>query len=98
MADELDYDLVVYDDDCKEIGKDYKKLADEFNTYLNTYSQILDRVINSGIKSGKVHNNLVKFSEAVKGLNGQIDDLANTANECGNDFVSDIDEADSYLY
>lgn len=98
MADDFNYDLVIYDDDCKKIGQDYKDLTDKFNTYLDTYLGILDRVINNGIKSGKVHNNLVKFSESVTGLKGQINDLSDTAKGCAEDFVTDIDEADSYLY
>lgn len=98
MSDSLDYDIIVNDDACSVAGKEYKDMADKFNTYLNTYSGILQRILSDGIPSGKVHNNLQKFSESVDTLKDQIGDLADTAEKCANNFVSDMDKADSYLY
>lgn len=98
MSDSLNYDLVVCDDDCKAMGQNYKALADKFNTYLDTYTEILDRVINEGLVSGKVHNNFKKYSEAVTKLKGQINDLADKAQKCTEEFVTEMDEADSYIY
>ena len=98
MSTTFDYDIVVHDDACGEAGAEYKDISDKFTLYLNTYSSILQRVLEQGIPSGKVHNNLEKFFESVETLKDQLGDLADTANKCSTSFVEDMDKADSYLY
>lgn len=98
MSTSLDYDIVVNDDACQEAGVEYKEISNSFTNYLNTYSSILQRVLEQGIPSGKVHNNLEKFFESVETLKDQLGDLADTANKCSGNFIEDMDKADSYLY
>ena len=98
MSTSLDYDIVVNDDACQEAGVEYKEISDKFTNYLNTYSSILQRVLEQGIPSGKVHNNLEKFFKSVETLKDQLGDLADTANKCSSNFIEDMDKADSYLY
>lgn len=98
MSTTLDYDIVVHDDACGEAGAEFKDISDKFTSYLNTYSSILERILSDEIPSGKVHNNLEKFLESVNGLKDQLGDIADTAQKCSNDFVTDMDKADGYLY
>ena len=98
MSTSLDYDIVVNDDACQEAGVEYKEISDKFTNYLNTYSSILQRVLEQGTPSGKVHNNLEKFFESVETLKDQLGDLADTANKSSSNFIEDMDKADSYLY
>ena len=98
MSTSLDYDIVVNDDACQEAGLEYKEISNSFTNYLNTYSSILQRVLEQGILSGKVYNNLEKFFESVETLKDQLGDLADTANKSSSNFIEDMDKADSYLY
>lgn len=98
MASLSSYDLVVYDDSIKSVSDKIKKYGDNLNEYINEYIAILDRVSAEGVKSGCVHDNLIAFKEAVKGLNNQVNVIAEKYNECATGFLKDIDTADSYLY
>lgn len=98
MSYSLDYDIIVNDDACMKAAQEYKNMADKFNTYLATYSDIIERILSDGISSGKVHNNLEEFSKSIDALKNQITDLSDTAEKCANGFVADMDKADSYLY
>lgn len=98
MANGIGYDLIVKDDNCESIANEYYKLGNRFEEYVNRYSEILNRVANDGIKSGKVHDNLLKFIEAVNGLKNQGKELTINAEKCANEFLQDMDTADSYLY
>lgn len=53
MSTSLDYDIVVNDDACQEAGVEYKEISNSFTNYLNTYSSILQRVLEQGIPSVK---------------------------------------------
>ena len=98
MASSLCYDLVVHDDNCQELSREYYEFGERFEEYINRYSEILKSVANQGVKEGQVHNNLVKFIEAVDKLKKQGKDLSESAEKCANEFLVDMDTADSYLY
>ena len=98
MANGIGYDLIVKDDNCESIANEYYKLGNRFEEYVNRYSDILNRVANEGVKSGKVHDNLLRCNEAVNGLKNQGKELTINAEICANEFLQDMDTADSYLY
>lgn len=98
MSKGLNYDLVINDDDCQELGKKYFETSENLEVYFNLYSEILNRVASEGIKSGKVHENLLRFIEAIEILKNQGKDLGINAEKCAYDFLRDMDSADSYLY
>ena len=98
MANSIGYDLIVHDDNCQALSNEYYKLGERFEEYINRYSDILNRVANDGIRSGQVHDNLLRFIESVNGLKNQGKELAINAEKCANEFLVDMDTADSYLY
>lgn len=98
MANDIGYDLVVYDTDSKAIANEYKKFGDRLEKYINSYSEILKRVANDGVKSGRVHDNLLKFIEAVDDLKNEGKELTEIAKKSAEDFLKDMDTADNYLY
>ena len=98
MANDIGYDLVVYDNDNKAIANEYKKFGDRLEDYINNYSKVLKRVANEGIKSGKVHDNLLRFIDAVDDLKNEGKELTQLAKKSAEDFLKDMDTADNYLY
>lgn len=98
MASGMNYDLVVNDSNFEAVGKEYYKFGQRLEDYIERYSNILNEITSEGIKSGKVHDNLLKFMEAVDSLKRQGKDIADKAEECSNKFLEDMDTADSYLY
>lgn len=98
MASDIGYDLVVYDNDNKAIANEYSKFGERLEKYIDSYSEILKRVANDGVKSGKVHDNLLKFIEAVDSLKNEGKELSELAKKSAEDFLKDMDTADNYLY
>lgn len=98
MSYGLDYDLVVYDESVKDISREYLKRGEEIENILDRYSRILKKITEDGIKSGKVNDNLKIYLEAVEKLKREASYLAERAEDCINNFISDIDIADNYLY
>lgn len=102
---DFEYDLIIEDENCKEVGENYVKEATKFEDILKEYIRIMEEVVESGIPSGQVHENLKVFlDEGIKKINTGSDGtgerlfLANKAKTCNDEFIEEIDEADSYLY
>lgn len=95
---EEEYDLVVYDNEFEAMGEEYIKRAERFNEILEIYTASIKRILDEGIKSGQVHDNLNSFYETVEGLKDNVDDISKNAKKCLDGFIQDMDTADSYLY
>lgn len=103
--DNVEYDLIIEDDNCKEIGENYVKDATIFEDVLKEYIKIMEDVVNKGIPSGQVHENLKSFlEEGIKKINigsngeGERMFLSKKGKTCNESFIEEIDIADSYLY
>ena len=98
MDSETLYDLVIYDGNVEELGEEYVKRSDAFDAALNQYSSILEKIVDEGIKEGKVHDNLYKLLKMVNVLKLESSNIAKLAKQSNTVFLKDIDTADSYLY
>lgn len=98
MPGDIEYDLIVNDENCEAIGKEYIRRAENFENMLSQYETILTKLLSDGIKSGRVHENLKLYSEAVATLKEEVNELATKAQSCNTGFITDMDTADSYLY
>ena len=94
----MNYDLIVYDNSCINTIKQYKEYGSRIENLLVRYNNILKSVIDSGVKSGKVNDNLKKFSSEAEKLKKETGELSSKAAQCIDDFLKDMDKADSYLY
>lgn len=98
MSDVESYDLVVYDEDCEAMGGVYRSRAEVYNGYIDRYTSILRTILDNGVKEGVVHDNLESFLDRVSQLKDQTTELASDASDNLNNFISDMDTADSYVY
>lgn len=98
MPGDIEYDLIVNDENCEAAGKEYIRRAENFENMILQYESILTKLLSEGIKSGKVHDNLKLYSEIVATLKTEVKELATKAQECNRGFITDMDTADSYLY
>lgn len=98
MSNGTPYDLIVYDSNVISLGEEYISRAQAFETVLEKYINILQAILDEGIKEGKVHDNLAVFLKMVNELKAEAINIANSAKGSSQEFLTDMDSADSYLY
>lgn len=98
MAYNIGYDLIVNDENCRTIGVQYIKIAQEFEDRLNEYINILNSVTANAIRTGVVSDNLAEYKQCVEGFKNQLSEISEAANDILINFLVDMDAADSYLY
>ncbi|WP_185382199.1 hypothetical protein [Listeria booriae] len=98
MAYTIGYDIVVDEEDCEEMGKEYETMAQTFEQKLIDYLASLDRILEGAVKSGQVADNLALFQQEVKGLQKKVEEISKTAKEKATSFGTAVDEADKELF
>ncbi len=98
MGSKIGYDIIVNEDNCKQIGETYMSYAEAFEVKLENYIASLDRILDGAVKSGKVANNLEIFSGECKNLKTMLNQMSEEAKNEINSFVADIDAADKELF
>jgi len=94
----LGYDVVVFDDNCKEIAKMLLSYGKELEKRYQNYISCLNRVSNAGLKSGAAAENFASFLGMVSGLKGQFKEVFTTTSNEVKQFVSDMDNVDCNIY
>lgn len=90
--------LIVADEEFSRGASRIRDMSDELLDIFTLYGKIIDELTKKGICDVAVHNVL---AEKVAALSGYADSLSNITDRIvnvTNDFIADIDEADSYLY
>ncbi|MDF2905337.1 MAG: hypothetical protein K0R34_658 [Herbinix sp.] len=90
--------LIVADEEFSRGASRIRDMSDELLDIFALYSKIIDELTQKGICSKSVQNVL---AEKVTTLSGYADLLSGITNRIVNEttsFITDIDEADSYLY
>lgn len=98
MGNETAYDLIVHDNNVISLGEEYVSRGEAFEAVLDKYINILQSILDEGIKDGKVHDNLAVFLNNVRALKSEAINIAKSAKESNHKFLTDMDSADSYLY
>lgn len=98
MTYKIGYDIVVNEEDCEAIGKEYETMAKDFEQKLKDYLASLDRILAGSVKSGQVADNLALFQQEVKGLQKEVEGISQAAKEKTISFGTTIDEADRDLF
>ncbi|MBC2292912.1 hypothetical protein HCC36_06660 [Listeria booriae] len=98
MTYKIGYDIVVNEEDCEKMGKEYETMAQTFEQKLTDYLASLDHILAGAVKSGQVAGNLALFQQEVKGLQKEVEEISKTAKEKATSFGIAIDEADKELF
>ena len=94
----LGYDLIEDDDGIiQEAGKIVEKTED-FEQKLGELSDILSNVLDDAIMQGNTAENLMLFADEVQGLRSEAQEIAEQVRRAVENYVTSMDEADSYVY
>ena len=86
---------------CDEELRNLAKAAecwDEINNVLEQYLSIMDDLLEKGVKSGKIHDALLKLREHAQTYSGLAAGLGGKVSGKANGFVSDVEGLDRKMY
>lgn len=90
--------LQIDDDYVKNMGKYFVEEGKEIETYLAEYIRILQRINANAIIRGEASEALRKYIEYAEKMTGQINSISETVRKQCEEFISDVDKADQYLF
>lgn len=91
-------DLIVCDEEYAALAKKYKELGEVFDKYYSNFVHTVYRVTKHAITSGETHNNIVCLLSSLKELKCKLSNSTELASKICEQFVYNIDEADSNLF
>ena len=92
------YDILIDDENVKDLKKLNTKLTENFEKALSSYIKILKTVSEDGFIQGQVSDNVKSLYEQVILLEDEIHGVKKNENNDLDDFLESIDKADSVLY
>lgn len=98
MAYEIGYDIIINDDEIEMIKGEIIARAETFEENVKTLNEIVERIVAEGIKKGEISNKLSRFSGEVSNLTTHLRDIAKEVTTQSDNFLQDIDTADSCLF
>lgn len=90
--------MTVVDEFHTSAGKTLQDMCDLLDTEIAEYIKILNRVTTEAAKAGHTTTRYQDYASLVSGLQGQLGRLGDMLNATATNYVSMIDDADSYLY
>lgn len=98
MAYEIGYDIIVDEDNCDAMSKEYVKRAEKFEGVLAGFCEIIEDILATAVMEGALADNLAKYLEEVEKLKGEVLEIARQAKKCNDGFLTEMNAADSYLF
>lgn len=91
-------ELIIDDDYCKAIGNYFAAQGERLDSLVAEYEAILQNVESKAIVSGDVSRALAVYIGYVNKLKQQFGNISSVVSKQISFFVSEIDEADEYLF
>jgi hypothetical protein len=91
-------DLYIVDADYNTLGNELKAYADFLATQTSEFINALNYINTHAIKSGNINLQIKGLSGAIKELPAAIKNVGENAKSLCGSYISEIDEADKYLY
>lgn len=91
-------DLIVDEEYLKQLSKEIELACSEINSTYSEYISIMMNIRDYAIIEGETHNAIDVFVEKLDTMNGQIHTVGKVINMLVEEFLSDIDSKDKYLY
>lgn len=92
------YDLVVNEQEMKELLESLTNKSDRINNAFNDYLKALEKAKDSAFVSGETHEAICNFYTLAKELDNVFSDVVKLVNLNYNNFILEIDKKDKYLY
>ena len=94
----MDDNLIIYDQYVYDaLAKCYQR-CNSMEIVMDSYVKTLTNMHTNAIVSGDVADALSAFIDAAKALDGEFSQLGSRIKDLRSNFLSEIDEADSYLF
>lgn len=90
--------IKIADDELSELASSYAAIGENLNNYIEEYVNALENICKNSIQGGLVYENLSQFTDEAGLLKIVVQELTNDAKSKINNFVSQIDDDDSYIY
>ena len=91
-------DLIIDDDYCREMGEYFISQGEDLEQIIAEYIVILDDLKEAGLRSGEVAEALEAYILYVKKIKGNVNSISKALQRQINNFLSQVDEADQYLF
>ena len=91
-------DRVVDDANIRETGRILQQMGETLNDAIYRYCDIMKEVTESAIMNGRTSEAIKAITAYAEKLRDQFDLVGETASRACSGFLSDIDDADKYLY
>ncbi len=96
-------DLVVDDDCIRNRGSYLAKQYEAMGEYIDEYVNILNEILQSGIKKGEIHNALQTFRDQIYIGNGtdgysSVRQIGEFYQVCSKNYIAKLDTIDGDLY
>ncbi|MBC1575693.1 hypothetical protein HB900_14575 [Listeria booriae] len=91
-------DLKVADSEYSSIATSVKEIGSLSNDHIKRYNDILTRISENAVKGGNLYFNLINFTENVRKLEDQINEVTELLKKQAESYIEKIDEKDEYLY
>lgn len=98
MDPNLDPNLVIDDDYVHKVGNGCKTRGVKLEEIIDSYIVILNEIKNEALIEGDISDALGAYIECVTLLNDQLRTLSENVKEICLGFITDVNEADSYLF
>lgn len=90
--------VTVVDEAHTAAGKTLQDMCNLLDKEITAYVKILNQVTAEAAKAGHTTTRYQEYASLVTGLQGQLGRLGEMLNATATNYVSMIDDADSYLY
>lgn len=91
-------DVIVFDAEYAFAAGMLKRYGTELSTFLDAYCAAVRTITEEGIRDSMINERLLSIAEKAAALRPQITELTEEAVSCCKKFVTEIDEADQFLY
>ena len=88
----------VDDSEFLRAGKTISSYAEDLINRIDRYGKIVDSITGDAIKDKLICAKLENLKERVSVLRGPLMDISDAANKICNQYIDEIDSADSFLY
>ena len=91
-------ELIVKDSEFLETADGLTAFANALQSATDQYSMILDLIVTQAVSSGKTHDALIGYRAYVQRISEAIGTVIGKIQSIPRSFLSELDEADEYLY
>ena len=91
-------ELVVDEENLRELADYFKTRSTELERMIKQYINHLKKIRINSIQSGRAADGLDGYIEFANGMRNNIPPVGDKLYEVINDFISDVDEKDQYLF